>query len=322
MWQYIFRRALYAIPVLLGVNLLTFVLFFVVNSPDDIAVMQLGGKHVTQQMRNDWKVAHGYDLPIFYNREKHSIAETIFWQKSAKLFVFDFGLSDGGRDIKQAIIERYGPSLAIAIPALILGLLINITIALFLTFFRSTYLDRWGVVICVMLMSISVLFYIVGSQFLLARLFKWLPVSGYAEGLFSIKFVVLPILVSVVAGVGAGVRWYRSIFLEEIDQDYVRTAHAKGLSDCAILFKHVLRNALIPILTGVVVILPLLFLGSLLTESFFAIPGLGSYTIDAIRTQDFAIVRVMVFLGSLLYILGLLLTDISYVMVDPRIKLN
>ncbi|HYY17078.1 MAG TPA: ABC transporter permease, partial [Gammaproteobacteria bacterium] len=117
-------------------------------------------------------------------------------------------------------------------------------------------------------------------------------------------------------------RWYRTIFLEEMGKDYVRTARAKGLSERLVLYKHVLKNALIPILTGVVVILPLLFTGSLIMESFFGIPGLGSYTIDAINSQDFAIVRAMVFLGSLLYILGLLLTDLSYTLVDPRVRLG
>jgi peptide/nickel transport system permease protein len=120
------------------------------------------------------------------------------------------------------------------------------------------------------------------------------------------------VAVSVIAGLGYGTRWYRTLFLEEINRDYVRTARAKGLSERAVLFKHVLRNALIPILTGVVVILPTLFIGNLIIEAFFGIPGLGSYTIEAIQSQDFAIVRAMVFLGSLLYIVGLILTDISY----------
>ncbi len=121
---------------------------------------------------------------------------------------------------------------------------------------------------------------------------------------------------------GAGSRWYRIIFLDEIGKDYVRTAKAKGLSEFAILFKHVLKNAMIPILTGVVVIIPTLFMGSLILESFFGIPGLGSYTIDAIQQQDFAVVRVMVFLGTLFYIIGLVLTDITYTLVDPRIRLK
>ncbi|HSX20364.1 MAG TPA: ABC transporter permease, partial [Gammaproteobacteria bacterium] len=180
----------------------------------------------------------------------------------------------------------------------------------------------WGVIACVVLMSISALFYIVGAQFLFARVLKWVPISGYEGGLASYKFVILPVFISIIAGIGAGARWYRSFFLEELNKDYVRTARAKGLSEPVVLFKHVLRNSLIPILTGVVAVLPLLFMGSLLLESFFAIPGLGSYTIDAIQQQDFAVVRAMVFLGTVLYILGLILTDISYVMVDPRVKLS
>jgi peptide/nickel transport system permease protein len=148
------------------------------------------------------------------------------------------------------------------------------------------------------------------------------PISGYDGGLGAFKFVVLPIVIGMIGGIGSSSRWYRTIFLEEIGKDYVRTARAKGLSELAVLFRHVLKNAMIPILTGVVVVIPLLFMGSLLTESFFGIPGLGSYTIDAINAQDFSVVRAMVFLGSLLYIAGLILTDISYTMVDPRVRLS
>ena len=147
-----------------------------------------------------------------------------------------------------------------------------------------------------------------------------MPISGFASGLDAWKFLILPVVIGVVAGIGSSTRWYRTIFLEEIGKDYVRTARAKGLSEITVLFRHVLRNAMIPILTGVVVVIPMLFMGSLLTESFFGIPGLGSYTIDAIQAQDFAVVRAMVFIGSVLYIVGLILTDISYTFVDPRVR--
>jgi peptide/nickel transport system permease protein len=156
----------------------------------------------------------------------------------------------------------------------------------------------------------------------IGKLLKLVPISGYDGGLDAIKFLVLPVIISVIAGIGSGARWYRTLFLEEVNKDYVRTARAKGLTETQTLFRHVLQNALIPILTGVVVVLPLLFMGSLILESFFSIPGLGSYTIDAINRQDFAIVRSMVFLGSVLYIFGLLLTDISYTIVDPRVRLS
>jgi peptide/nickel transport system permease protein len=153
-----------------------------------------------------------------------------------------------------------------------------------------------------------------------SKVWNLVPISGYAGGLDAARFLILPVLIGVIAGIGSSTRWYRTIFLEEIGKDYVRTARAKGLAETTVLFRHVLRNALIPILTGVVVVIPLLFMGSLLTESFFGIPGLGSYTIDAINAQDFAVVRAMVFLGSVLYVVGLLLTDLSYTLVDPRVR--
>jgi len=325
MIQYIIRRFLYAIPLLLGVNILTFVLFFIVNSPDDMARMQLGQKHITEQSINNWKHQHGYDLPLLWNAEKQGetkITQTIFYQKSVGLFLFRFGVSDSGRNIGADIQERMWPSLALALPTLCVGLLVDVTFALLMVLFRSSYLEKAGIVLCVTLMSISSLFYIIGGQFFMAKILKLVPISGYDDGLAAIKFLVLPVLIGVFSGVGSGVRWYRTLFLEEVEKDYVRTARAKGLTETQTLFRHVLRNALIPILTGVVVILPLLFMGSLIMESFFSIPGLGSYTIDAINSQDFAIVRAMVFLGSVLYVIGLLLTDISYTLVDPRVRLS
>ncbi|NOQ37023.1 MAG: ABC transporter permease subunit [Methylococcaceae bacterium] len=323
MINYIIRRFLYALPLLMGVNILTFVLFFIVNSPDDMARMQLGQKHVTQQAVDNWKQQRGYDLPLLWNSKSENPAtETIFYKKSMGLFVFNFGISDSGRNIKSDIKQRMWPSLAVALPSLIVGLLVNISVALLMVLFRNSYIEFSSIVLCVVLMSISSLFYIIGGQFLVGKLLRLVPISGYDTGLNAVKFLILPVLIAVVAGIGSGARWYRTLFLEEVEKDYVRTARAKGLTETQVLFKHVLRNALIPILTGVVVVLPLLFMGSLITESFFSIPGLGSYTIDAINRQDFAIVRSMVFLGSVLYIIGLLMTDISYTLVDPRVRLS
>ncbi|QGU32941.1 ABC transporter permease [Thermochromatium tepidum] len=325
MTAYILRRLVYAIPILIGVNLLTFVLFFVVNSPDDMARLHLGQKRVTAEAIRAWKAERGYDRPLLYNAEAEGLArltDTIFFQKSLKLFAFQFGASDAGRDIGYDIAQRMWPSLAIALPVLLIGLVFNISMALFIVFFRATYIDLGSRVVLVAMMSISGLFYIIGGQFLIGKLWHLVPISGYDQGLDAWRFLILPVIVGVVSGIGSGTRWYRTLFLEEIERDYVRTARAKGLSEGVVLFRHVLRNALIPILTGVVVILPLLFMGSLITESFFGIPGLGSYTIDAINNQDFAIVRAMVFLGAVLYILGLILTDISYTLADPRVRLQ
>jgi peptide/nickel transport system permease protein len=325
MIAYIVRRMAYAIPILIGVNLITFFLFFVVNSPDDMARMQLGVKRVTPQAIESWKHEHGYDKPLFWNSKASGLSsatDTIFFAKSARLFVFDFGPADDGRNIGYDISQRMWPSLAIAVPALLVGLLVYVTFALMLVLFRATYIDFWGVVLGVVMMSISPLFYIIIGQFIVGKLLDLVPISGYQPGLQAWKFLLLPVAVGVLASFGTETRWSRTIFLEEFGKDYVRTARAKGLSERVVLFRHTLRNALIPMLTRIVAVLPLLFMGSLITESFFGIPGLGSYTIDAINRQDFAIVRSMVFLGSVLYIIGLLLTDISYTVVDPRVRLQ
>lgn len=325
MLAYLLRRLLYAIPILIGVNLITFALFFVVNTPDDMARMQLGVKRVTPEAIEKWKAERGYDKPLIINAQASGSAvltDTVLFAKSARMFVGDFGRAEDGRDIAREITSRMGPSLAIALPTFVVGLAVTVSFALLLVFFRASALDFWGVVGCVALMSISGLFYIIGGQYLIAKLWRLVPISGYAAGLDAWKFVILPVAIGVVSGIGASARWYRTIFLEEIGKDYVRTARAKGLSELAVLFRHVLRNAMIPILTGVVVVIPLLFMGSLLSESFFGIPGLGSYTIDAIGAQDFAVVRAMVFIGSVLYIVGLILTDLSYTLVDPRVRLQ
>jgi len=316
---------LYAIPIPIGVNLITFALFFVVNTPDDMARMQLGTKRVAPEAIEKWKADHGYDKPLLWNGSAAGFAKatsTIFYEKSVRLFAFDFGPAEDGRDIAREIAMRVGPSLALAVPVFLVGLAVNITFAMFMAFFRASYLDFWGVMLCVAMMSISTLFYIIGGQYVASKLWHLVPISGYDRGFEAAKFLVLPALIGVVGGIGSGGRWYRTLFLEEMGRDYVRTARAKGLAEATVLFRHVLKNAMIPILTGVVVVIPLLFMGSLLSESFFGIPGLGSYTIDAIQAQDFAVVRSMVFIGSVLYIAGLLLTDLSYTVVDPRIRLE
>lgn len=325
MMKYLIRRFFYSIPILFGINLLTFILFFMVNTPDDIARMHLGQKHVQQQVIEDWKIAHGYNLPLFFNEQKvglQQVEATLFFQKSMKLFTFNFGMSDAGRDISQDISFRMWPSLAIALPVLFLDVISNIVLAMAMAFFRGTYLDLTGVVLCIILMSISSLFYIIGGQYLFGKLLRLVPISGYDGGLEALKFIILPVAVAVLSGLGAGGRWYRTLFLEEMNKDYVKTARAKGLSEQQVMFKHVLKNAMLPILTGIVVLIPSLFMGSLILESFFGVPGLGSYIIDAIQQQDFAIVRAMVFLGSILYIIGLVLTDFSYMFVDPRVRLS
>jgi len=323
MSSYIVRRLLYGLLILVGVNLFTFVLFFAVNTPDDMARLSIGGQRVSQDAIEKWKAERGYDRPLFYNAQAQGAArltDTVFYRRSVPLLALDFGASDGGRDIGREIRARIGPSLALAVPTFALGLLASVGFALTLVFFRATRLDFWGVVLCVVLLSISGLFYIIAGQWLFSKVLRLAPYSGFAGGLDAAKFLALPVLVAIVSRLGPEARFYRALFLEEIGKDYVRTARAKGLPERVVLLRHVLRNAMLPILTGTVSAIPLLFMGSLIAESFFGIPGLGSYTIDAINAQDFSIVRAMVFLGSALYIAGLILADISYTLADPRVR--
>ncbi|MBI3756973.1 MAG: ABC transporter permease [Deltaproteobacteria bacterium] len=238
------------------------------------------------------------------------------------MLFFQYGKSDDGKNIGEEVFKRIAPSLTITLPVFILGLMIDIVFSMLVAFYRGTYVDYWAIILCVVLMSISGLFYIIGGQAIFAKTLRLVPISGFDYGVHAVKFVFLPVLIAVVSGMGGSIRFYRTIFLEEINKDYVRTARAKGLPERTVLFIHTLKNAMIPILTSVVVSLPFLFTGSLLLESFFAIPGMGSFMIDAIQRQDFAVVQAMVSLGAFLYILGLLLTDISYTLVDPRVRLE
>ena len=327
MLNYIVRRIGYGVLILLGVNLATFFLFFTVNTPDDMARLNIGGKRVTQEQIEKWKAERGYDRPLYWNPKEEGAAKltrTVLWERSVSLFALDFGRSDSGRsvDIGHEIKTRMWVSLQLAVPLFILQVIASTAFALLLVFFRHSKIDFWGVVLCVLMLSISSLFYIIVGQFLFSRIFKLVPISGYAEGLDAVKFLVLPVLLALLARLGGESRLYRAMFLEEVGKDYVRTARAKGLSERIVLFRHVFKNALIPIITSAGAYLPYIFLGSLVFESFFGIPGLGAYVIDAITGQDFAIVRTMVFLGSLLYIVSYVLIDIAYTWADPRVRLG
>ena len=324
MTNYIVRRILYGILILVGVNLLTFVLFFTVSTPDDMARLNIGGKYITQQQIDNWKEQHGYNKSLLWNAEASGadkLVDTVFWERSIRLFALDFGSSDAGRDIGHEITTRIGPSVALQIPVFALTIFVSIVFSLAMVFFRGSYLDFWGVVLTVVLLSISSLFYIIAGQYAFSKLMRVVPISGFADGLGLVKFLLLPVAISLVARLGYDARLYRAMFLEELSRDYVRTARAKGLTEQIVLFKHVLRNALIPVITNVFTIFPVLFLGSVVFESFFGIPGLGSYTIEAIGQQDFAVVRAMVFLGAILYVIGYVLADVAYTVADPRVRL-
>ena len=326
MLAYIIRRLLYVVPTLLGVNVLVFVLFFMVNTPDDMARQAVGEKNMDPLQVERWKEAHGYEAPLFWNGEAKGVqhlTKTIFFRKSLAMLWGNFGHSDMTQEsIGGEIRRRALPSLCVSTPIFLATLLINIILAMIVATKRGSVSDVVTQFLCVALMSISGLIYIIAGQYFFAKLLRWTPVSGFLQGMDMWKFLVLPILVGTVSGIGGGVRLYRTLFLEEINRDYVRTARAKGLAESQILFLHVLKNAMIPILTNVPLQLLTLMMGNMLLENFFSIPGLGGYTITALGAQDFAIVRAMVFLGSVLYIIGLLLADICYSIVDPRIRLG
>ena len=326
MLNYLIRRVGYGVLILIGVNLFTFILFFTVNTPDDMARLNIGGKRVTQEQIEKWKAERGYDRPLYWNPKEEGTAKvtrTVLWERSVSLFALDFGRSDSGRsvDIGHEIKTRMGVSLQLAVPLFILQVIASTAFALLLVFFRHSKIDFWGVVLCVLMLSISSLFYIIVGQFFFSRTLHLVPISGYAGGLDAVKFLLMPIGLSLLARLGTEARLYRAMFLEETGKDYVRTARAKGLPESVVLFRHVLKNALIPIITSAGSYLPYVFLGSVVFESFFGIPGLGAYVIDAITGQDFAIVRTMVFLGSLLYVASYFLIDIAYTWVDPRVRL-
>lgn len=313
MLRYVIRRLLYAIPVLLGVLMVTFLLFFVVTPREQMARRNISAKNPTPAQIEDWLTTHGYDKPL----------PELFRKHATELMLFRFGKSDtSGEPIWDKIKAGVGPSFLVATMVFSCGLIIDILLALFFAYFRGTYIDTSGTLIMVLLMSISYLVYLIAGQFLLAKVLKFFPLAGYQAGWMAFKFAIMPMVVGVISGLGQQVRLYRTFLLDETGQDYVRTARAKGVPETRILFGHVLKNASIPILTSVVMAIPFLLLGSLLLESFFAIPGLGTMTVDAIHGQDFAVLRTMVFLGAVLYIIGSILTDISYALVDPRVRLE
>jgi peptide/nickel transport system permease protein len=318
---YLARRSLYGLVTILGVLLFLFVLFFLIATPDDIARKALGEK-APPQVLAQWKASHGYDKPGFWNADDP--LDTMLVDHFRRMLTFDFGRSDADdAPIARRLRRGAGPSLSLTVPLFTIGLVLAILLSLLVAYFRETYVDRAGVFLCVLAMSISILVYIIGAQYLIGKLLRWFPISGYDPSpALMLRFLAMPVLIGILASIGPDVRFYRTIFLEETGRDYVRTARAKGCPPHRIMLHHVLRNALIPILTHVVIAIPFLFTGSLLLESFFGIPGLGSITVEAIHGNDFATLRTMVYLGALLFIVAQILTDACYALVDPRVRLE
>ena len=321
MLAYLVRRTLFGAATVVGVLFFLFVLFFLVTAPEDIARKSIGEKAPPEAI-TQWLANHGYDKPLFWNAERP--ADTLLVEHFRRMLTFDFGVSDAdGVPITRRLREGVGPSLSLTVPLFLIGVPLGIGLALVAAFFRDTYVDRMGVVLCVLAMSVSLLLYIIGGQYVLGKVLKLFPISGFdPRPSVLLRFLALPLVVGIMSGLGEGIRFYRTVFVEEQSRDHVRTARAKGCGDTAVMTRHVLRNALIPILTQVVIAIPFLFTGALLLESFFGIPGLGSMTVDAIHGNDFATLRTMVYIGALLFIWGQIVTDVSYTLVDPRVRLE
>ncbi|MFH1970317.1 MAG: ABC transporter permease [Verrucomicrobiota bacterium] len=231
----------------------------------------------------------------------------------------DFGKSNfTNQRVSQMLKDGIGPSLCLTVPIFLVGLVVAVSIALLCAFFRNTLVDRLIVVIAVVLMSVNYLVWIIFGQYVLGYRWGWFPLWGFE----SWTFLLLPVLIGVVSGLGENVRFYRTIMLDEMYRDYVRTAFAKGVSRPGVLFKHVLKNGMIPILTNVVIAIPFLYTGSLLLEGFFGIPGLGNIGINAVNYSDVDVIRAIVLIGSILYVVANLMTDLCYAFFDPRVKIG
>lgn len=328
MIAYVVRRLAYGGVTVLGVLLLLFVLFFAIADPDDVARKAVGEKAPAAVIEL-WKKNHGYDRPLFWNASYPAAAagrytDTLLAAHFASMLTFDFGRSDADdTPISRRIREGAGPSLALTGPLFLLGLVFGTAFSLLVAFFRETYIDRAGVVVCVLAMSIATLLYIIGGQYLIGKVLRWFPISGFdSDPRVIARFLALPVLIGLASQLGSSVRFYRTVFIEETSRDFVRTARAKGAGEARIMAHHVLRNSLLPILTSVVTTIPFLFTGALLFENFFGIPGLGAMTVEAIQGNDFSTLRTMVFIGSLLFVLAQIMTDISYTIADPRVRLR
>ncbi len=313
MLTYIVRRIAYAIPTLIGVLLLTYFLFFGVSSKDSIARRNLSARNPSQAQIKEWLDDHGYNKP----------REVQLRESTVDMMLFRFGKSDtSGEEIWTRIKQGSGPSFVIGAVIFVTGLITALLAAIGAAYFRGTYVDNLITFLCVLIMSIVAIVYVIGLQFLLGKILRYGPVWGFDTDASFGKFIIVPVIVGVISGIGTEIRLYRTFLLDEINQDYVRTARAKGVDERTVLLRHVLKNAMIPLITSTVAAIPGLILGQLLIESFFGIPGLGGYLVDAINSTDFAVVRAMVFLGTLLTIVGLILTDICYALADPRVRLE
>ena len=316
MLAYIIRRTLFVIPVLLGVTLLMFILFNVVGW--NAASMMLG-RHASAGEIAALNAQLGLYGPKWLNVEAArygpwwQLFDSQFFRYLKQTFTGDFGRSfASNQKISGLILDGLVPSLVLAVPIFLFEVVVAIAIALVAAYYRNTWIDRSIVTLSVVGLSV------IAGQYAVAYRLKWFPIWGFE----SVRYLSLPVLIGIVSGLGYQVRFYRTVMLDEIYQDYVRTAFAKGNGERSVLFKHVLKNAMIPVLTNSVLTVAFLYTGNLLLETFFGIPGLGYLSVEAINSTDLPVLKATVFVGSIVYVLFSLVTDICYALVDPRIKLR
>ncbi len=298
------------VPTLAGVVLLIFFLFNWVGG--DPAQLLAGKISNPEQIANIRKQL-GIDLP--------------FWQQLLifvkQIVTFDFGRSwSTNEEVSRIFLTRIGPTLTIMVPVLILETLLGIVFALGVAYVRGSLTDRAIMIVCTVAMSISFLVYIIAGQYIFGFVLGWFPVQGWSDSFFKnlVTYAPLPILLALLVSVAPTLRLYRSFFLDEINQDYVRTARAKGLTEKTVMLKHVLRNAMIPILTNIAIALPGLMIGSFLLEKFFSIPGLGREVITAVERSDFPVIKAITIYLAVFTMFVNLTVDLLYKWVDPRVE--
>jgi peptide/nickel transport system permease protein len=307
---YVVRRIWQMIPTIAGVILLIFFLFnWVGGDPAQV----LAGKISNPEQIANIRKQLGVDQPYWYQ----------LWVFVQQVFTFDFGRSwSTNEEVSRILLTRVGPTLTIMIPVLLIETSLAVLFAILVAYVRGTLTDRAVMITCTVAMSVSFLVYIIVFQWLFGFILGWFPVQGWSESFWKnlTNYAPLPIMLAVFVGLAPQLRLYRSFFLDEINQDYVRTARAKGLSEKKVMLKHVLRNALIPILTNIGISLPGIFVGSFLLEVFFSIPGLGREIITAVNRSDFPVIKaVTVYLAVITMIINLLV-DVMYKYVDPRVS--
>ena len=323
MLKYVLKRLWETIPTTIGILLLTFVLFNVVGgSPAEVIL----GKNATAESVAAFNRKWGYDKPLLVGELRGCGVERLRGLCDSQFFNFigglckgDFGYSIENQEPVIEVLKRgVGPSLSLTVPILVGGVIVALMLALLAAAMRGEWVDKAVLVFSAVLMSVNYVIWVLAGQFFLSYKAGLFPVWGYENAFY----LVLPVLIGIFSSLGTDVRFFRTAILDEVYKPYVLTARAKGLSGWTIMTRHVLRNALIPIVTYVSLSIPYLFTGSLLLESFFGIPGLGSVSINAIHSADMAVVRAIVVLGALLYQFVNLITDVLYAFLDPRIRMS